>query len=138
MQTMKKSTPEKEFPNDAHINHLLGIIQGLKTTLSVTEAELNFVVERFQEKCGEAGHDFELIMEFDQNYRTAHGIYGMNVLLGKKCKKCKIVVTRPSGLPHQICHKCWGEMKHEGNIPGQGSRLHIYVCKRCGHKYVNT
>lgn len=138
MQTMEKSTPKKEFSIDPQVNHLLGVIEGLKNTLSVTEAELNLVVERIRTKCGEAGHDFELIMEFDPNYRTTCGSYGMNVLSGKKCKKCKIFVPRPSGPPDRVCHKCWGEMEHVGAISGQGSRLHIYNCKKCGHEHGST
>jgi hypothetical protein len=69
------------------------------------------------------------------------GVFEQNnveILDAKKCNICNLTTARPKGGPHAVCHKCWGKMKHDGFIPGQGGGIHVYQCEQCGHEVCAT
>jgi predicted RNA-binding Zn-ribbon protein involved in translation (DUF1610 family) len=76
-------------------------------------------------------------MVHDENYHWG-GVSGEMVLKAKVCSDCKIVIPRPEGSPWQICHMCWGKMKDDHIVPGQGGREFHYKCESCGHHIYHT
>ncbi len=57
-------------------------------------------------------------------------------LISKNCTECGYIEEKPKGMANKICTKCWGEMKFEGNTPGQGGDgASVYECKDCKNIY---
>ena len=124
-----------ELPDDPRVTAGVKKIRKNRIEFERLPAELRELIKEIQKNCQ---HDMMGEFIYDDRYVHAGEVMGEKILDHKICLKCKIVVERPKGTPWQTCHKCWGRMKHDGFIPGQGGRTHIDKCEDCGQRQVRV
>ncbi|KKP32612.1 MAG: hypothetical protein A2360_02645 [Candidatus Staskawiczbacteria bacterium RIFOXYB1_FULL_32_11] len=129
--------PEKreDLPQDPGILAKLSDVQSLLADLNSERQELACMVEKFQSSCI---HKYVAKFVHDEDYPRVSGHYGMKVYVGQTCSRCKEFVPRRNGPRWEVCHACGGVMAHKEVVPGQGSRLHVYECKSCGHETTHS
>jgi len=137
LRIMSEGNGCKQFPSTPAVGNCLSSIMNSVSALRQEICQAMRLVEAEQNKCE---HAFTPIQEYDENYicYICGGERGHMILSGKVCSICRLVQMRPKGFPWEICHMCWTRMSHDGIIPGQGVRIHVYVCPNCNHRVETT
>jgi len=123
------TTVKKQIPDSPEIHRQAEYVEDQRKRLALAEKSLTRMIAEFQKNCD---HNFEPVKEYDKDYWLGIDAYGMDVYIGKKCKRCKLFEPRPNGSPWEICYKCGGKMEYIHL--SLETRLILYVCEVCGHK----
>ena len=126
--------------NDPLVSELSGKLRGLTLQTTAIKARLDDKVAEIRKNCPHSNTVFNFQKDpyYKVRYKYGDGNYGEMAAVSKICNDCGETIKRPKGSDYQICYKCWGEMKHEQTIPGQGEREQIYQCTVCGTAVSHT
>lgn len=124
-----------DLPDNSKVQILFIGVQGAVDHLDHRLDLLMAAVKEIQNDC--THKKTEEKRRFDRRYPSSDGL-GIDIVESRFCLNCKLVIKRPEGQPHEICHICWNPMTKLNEMPSPGHQPAIAKCTKCGHKVYDT